>query len=333
MNGADLMTNNGKHLAGCSTAGQATRRPAHLVFGLSALIRQSLLVVVAVFGCAQTLAQQDGKTPLVLVAMAPVYELAQTLVTDTNINVQLVPESPRSMEAQRTVFTRQADRYEDQFKSADAVINIAKIWPGDPFYITARDFNIRVVAIDAAKPWSHELDGVSVANSPVTNGVSPYFWLSPSNIIRILEIVGYDLQKLYPAEATTIKTNLEREKASYVKLKNDLEQRLLEVADPLVYALTDEFVYLTSDIGLFVDGYFVKQDIDWTTEDYANLTAALTRSGVKVVIHKWEPTAEIQKAITDAGATLLVLDSLETTEDFRAGLEQDLDKLLAALGK
>jgi ABC-type Zn uptake system ZnuABC Zn-binding protein ZnuA len=190
-----------------------------------------------------------------------------------------------------------------------------------------------VVAIDAAKPWSHELDGVSVANSPVTSTMSPYFWLSPSNIIRILEIVGYDLQKLYPAEAGTIKANLDQEKASYVRLKNDFEQRFVAVADPLVYALTDEFVYLTSDIGLFVDGYFVKQDIDWTADDYSNLTKALTSSGVKVVIHKWEPTAEIQQAITAAGATLLVLDTLETTDDFRAGLEQDLNALLAALSK
>jgi ABC-type Zn uptake system ZnuABC Zn-binding protein ZnuA len=278
-------------------------------------------------------AQETAAKPLVLVAMAPIYELTQTLLVDTKIDLQLLPESPRSMESQRTVFTRQADRYAEQFKAADAVIGINKIWPGDPFYITARDFNIRVVDIDASKPWSHELDGVSIANSPVTNAVSPYFWLSLSNIIRILEIVGYDLQKLYPADAATIKTNLEREKASYVQLKNDFEQRFINIADPFVYALTDEFVYLTSDIGLFVEGYFVKQDIDWTPEDLRKLTNTLSSSGVKVVIHKWDPTPEIQKAIADAGATLLVLDSLETAEDFRAGLEQDLNALLAALSK
>ncbi|MES2626653.1 MAG: zinc ABC transporter substrate-binding protein [Pseudomonadota bacterium] len=298
---------------------------------ISSRARVAVVFLLAIFCSTPSLAQDKTEKPLVLVAMAPIYQLTQTLLVDTNIDLQLLPDEPRSMESQRTVFTRQADRYAEQFQKADAVIGINKIWPGDPFYITARDFNIRVVDIDASKPWSHELDGVSVANSPVTNTVSPYFWLSPSNIIRILEIVGYDLQKLYPTEATTIKTNLEHEKASYVQLKNDFEQRFINVADPLVYALTDEFVYLTSDIGLFVDNYFVKQDIDWTTEDYTNLTTALSNSGVKVVIHKWEPTAEIQKAITDAGATLLVLDTLETTVDFRAGLEKDLNALLMAL--
>ena len=97
------------------------------------------------------------------------------------------------------------------------------------------------------------------------------------------------------------------------------------------HALADEFVYLTSDVGLFVDDYFVKQDIDWKPEDYTKLTAALKESGVKVVIHKWEPSAEILKAITDAGAELVVLDTLETADDFKAGLQQDLDKLIAAL--
>jgi ABC-type Zn uptake system ZnuABC Zn-binding protein ZnuA len=300
---------------------------------LASIARAILLFILTAFAATQAFAQDTATKPLVLVAMAPIYELTQPLLADTNIELQLLPDSPRSMEAQRTVFTRQAERYAEQFSKADAVISIGKIWPGDPVYITARDYNIRVVNIDASKPWSHELDGVSVANSPVANGVSPYFWLSPSNIIRILEIVGYDLQKLYPDAAGTIKANLEQEKASYVQLKNDFEQRFINVADPFVYALTDEFVYLTSDIGLFVEDYFIKQDIDWTTEDYNNLTTALSGSGVKVVIHKWEPTAEIQKAITDAGATLLVLDTLETTDDFRAGLEQNLNALLAALNQ
>jgi hypothetical protein len=49
-----------------------------------------------------------------------------------------------------------------------------------------------------------------------------------------------------------------------------------------------------------------------------------------VVLHQWDPSAEIKQAIADAGAHLLVLDSLETNADFRQGLQQDLDSLLAA---
>ena len=299
-------------------------------------LKPKFFLVLFLYYCCNSssaLAQDVAAKPLILVAMAPIYQLTQGLLKDTDLDLQLLPESPRSIEAQRTVFTRQAENYAEIFQAADVVISIGKIWPGDPFYTTARDFNVRVVNIDASKPWSHELDGVAVADSPVSHQLSPYFWLSSSNVIRVLEIVGHDLQQLYPAEAATIKQNLVYEKASYVNLKNDFEQRFIEVADPFVFALADEFVYFTSDMGIFVDDYFVKQDIDWTPEDYSKLTTSIKNSGVKVVIHKWQPTAEIQQAITAGGATLVVLDTLETTENFKAGFVKNFDAVLAALLK
>lgn len=270
--------------------------------------------------------------PTVLVSMAPLYSLAKPLLAGTDVALTLVPEDPRSMQAQATLFTRQADRYAEQFKVADAVITMGKIWGGDTLYTAVREVNIRVVDIDASKPWSHELDGVAVAESPATGMVSPYFWLSPSNVIRVLDIVGSDLERLYPLHAGTIAANLEQQKASYLALKNDFERRFVEVSDPVIYALTDQFVYLTSDLGVFVDDYFVKQDIDWTADDYAALTTSLEKAGISVVVHQWEPSAGIKQAITDAGANLLVLDTLETTADFRAGLESNLNALLTAFG-
>jgi ABC-type Zn uptake system ZnuABC Zn-binding protein ZnuA len=288
------------------------------------------LVSLCLAACMSAAAQEPAR-PLVLTAMAPIYQLTLPLLQGTHVDLQLLPEAPRTMAAQSTLFTRQAERYAEVFAKADAVIGIGRLWTADPLFTSARSVNIRVVGIDASKPWSHQLDGVSVANSPATNAVSPYFWLSPSNVIRVLDIVGTDLQRLYPADAPAIKLNMEREKAAYLRLKSDFEQRFSAIDDPFVYALSDEFVYLTSDVGLFVDDYFVKQDIDWTPGDYSKLTAALKESGVKVVIHKWEPSAEIIKAVTDGGAQLVVLDTLETTEDFKGGLQQDLDKLIAAL--
>jgi ABC-type Zn uptake system ZnuABC Zn-binding protein ZnuA len=286
-----------------------------------------LYVLFATSACAQEPLQR----PLVLTAMAPIYQLTLPLLENTNIDLQLLPDSPRTMQSQLTVFTRQAGRYAESFRKADAVIGIGRLWTGDPVYTTAREFNIRIVNIDASKPWSHELDGVAVATSPLTDAVSPYFWLSPSNVIRVLDIVGADLQRLYPTDAGTIRANMDREKASYLQLKSGFEQRFIAIDDPFVYALADEFVYLTSDLGLFVDDYFVKQDIDWTADDYSRLTAAIQSSGVKVVIHKWEPSEAIRASIAGAGAKLVVLDTLETTEDFRGGLQQNLDKLIAAL--
>lgn len=268
--------------------------------------------------------------PLILTSLAPVYELAAPLVESTHLDLQLLPDSPRSMQTHQTLFVRQADRYAEPFSKADAVITIGRLWAADPFYISARQFNPRVVNIDASKPYSHELDGVAVATSPVTGQTSPYFWLSPSNIVRMLDIIGNDLVVLYPADVATLKANLAREQDRYRAMRAAAEARLLEVDDPLVYALTDEFVYLTSDLGLFVADYFVKQDIDWTEADYQHLTQTLRDQGISVVIHKWEPAEPIAAAISAAGARLVVLDTLETTTDFAAGFAANLDRLLGA---
>lgn len=285
-------------------------------------------MLIAALFISSFLANAAYAQPVVLVSLAPIYALTAPLLQGTDVQLKLLPEEPRSMQAQATLFTRQAERFAESFAGADAVITIGKVWTADPLYTAAREVNIRVVNVDASKPWSHELDGVAVANSPASGQVSPYFWLSPSNVIRMLDIIATDLAKLYPDHALTIATNAAREKSSYVQMKSDFERRFIEVDDPVLYALTDEFVYLTSDLGVFVDAYFVKQDIDWTAEDYAALTQRLQDGGIKVVLHKWDPSEEIKKAIAAGGAQLLVLDNLETTADFRAGLNANLSSLV-----
>jgi hypothetical protein len=275
---------------------------------------------------------QADRTATVITALAPLYQLTLPLLQGTSISLQLLPtDGPRSMQAQTTLFTRQAERFAENFRTADAVLGIGRIWPGDPLYTSARQLNIRVVPLDASKPWSHELDGVAVAAAPSTGQPSPYFWLSPANVIRLLDIVGTDLRRLYPQDAALIRSNLEREKAQWLQLKSANERRLLEVDDPVVYALADEFIYLTSDLGLFVDGWFVKQDLDWTEADLAALTTRLQTADIKVVLHKWEPSEAIKAAISAGGAELVVLDTLETTTDFRGGFERNMDLLLEAL--
>lgn len=275
---------------------------------------------------------QPAAEPLVLTALAPLHGLAQPLLANTPIELRQVPEQARPMQAQPTLFTRQAERFAEDFTQADAVIGISQVWRSDPFYITARSFNIRVVHIDAAIPWSHERGGIPVANAPASGGVSPYLWLGLSNVLRLLDNIAWDLQQLYPEYAATIRANLNTQKAEWLQLKADYEQALLAIDDPAVYALAEEFVYLTRDLGLFVGGYFIKQDIDWTEQDLMRLSDTLRNNGIRVVLHKWEPSEAIQAAIRDTGAELVILDTLETSTDFKADFERNLALLLGALG-
>ncbi len=78
-----------------------------------------------------------------------------------------------------------------------------------------------------------------------------------------------------------------------------------------VFSLTDVFPYLTNDLNIHVRGYFLKDDFYWTKEDLVNLKMRLQQDNIKVVIHKWEPKAEIGRATNEAGARLVVLDSMD----------------------
>ena len=125
-------------------------------------------------------------------------------------------------------------------------------------------------------------------------------------------------------------------KWALLNLRSDYQKRLIEAGDDTVFALTGDFVYLTNDMGLYVDGYFIKQDIRWTEADLRNLTNHLTQRGVRVVIHKWLPSDAIQSAVSEAGATLVVLDSgdsgmVEDRQLVADGLQQILRKNLDAV--
>ena len=76
-------------------------------------------------------------------------------------------------------------------------------------------------------------------------------------------------------------------------------------------SLAGEFAYLVADMGLFVDGYFIKQDIEWTEQDLTSLREYIRQKRIGVVIHKWEPSAAIREAIRAGDATLEVLRTAE----------------------
>ncbi len=124
------------------------------------------------------------------------------------------------------------------------------------------------------------------------------------------DIIAHDLEALFPDSAPAIGANLETLKRPLLELRGSYQDKIVAAGADVVFALTSDFVYLTNDMGLFVDGYFIKQDVRWTDKDLAALTKHLRDNGVKIVLHKWQPSEEIQKAAIDAaGAKLVVLDA------------------------
>jgi ABC-type Zn uptake system ZnuABC Zn-binding protein ZnuA len=283
------------------------------------------LAVLLFTACLSALPVQQGRAaeasgPIVLTGIQATYSLTVALTAGTPIQVQNIPADGRQLSLQKDYISRRTEALAPKFAAAAAVVTMTNALPGDPLYRFARNANIRIVDIEAGLPWSLDAPGVALADSPVSNAVwghdpdavesatAPYFWLSLSNAIRMSDNIASDLKALFPESATAIGKNLDSLKRSLLKLRGDYQDQLIEAGD-VVYALTGDFVYLTNDMGLLVDGYFIKQDVRWTKADLAGLTKHLREAHIKVVLHKWMPSDAIQKAITDGGAKLVVLDA------------------------
>jgi ABC-type Zn uptake system ZnuABC Zn-binding protein ZnuA len=264
---------------------------------------------------------QEAAAPLVLTGTQATYSLTTALTRGTPIRVQNVPPDGRQLTLLKDYISRRMDTLGPIFAEAMAVVTLTNALPGDPLYRFARDANIRIVDIEAGIPWSLDAPGVALADTPASNvawgsdpdlaetAVAPYFWLSVSNAIRMGDIIAHDLEALFPDAAAVIAGNLEALKRSLLDLRGEYQDRLIDSGADVVFALTSDFVYLTNDLGLFVDGYFIKQDVRWTEGDLAALTKHLRDNAIEVVIHKWQPSEPIQRAVNAAGARLVVLDA------------------------
>ncbi len=262
----------------------------------------------------------EATGPVVLTGIQATYSIAVALTAGTPITVQNIPADGRELALQKDYIERRMDKLAPTFSSASAVVTMTNALPADPLYRFAREANIRIVNIDAAVPWSLNAPSVALTDSPASNatwgkdadaterGIAPYFWLSVSNAIRMADIVASDLAALFPTSAAAISKNLDTLKRSLLKLRGEYQDRIIEAGSDLVFALTGDFVYLTNDMGLLVDGYFIKQDVRWTKSDLDGLTKHLRDNHIKVVLHRWMPSDAIQAAVNAGGAKLVVLD-------------------------
>ena len=294
---------------------------------------------------------QDASGPLVLTGTQATYSLTVALTTGTPIRVENVPADGRQLSLLKDYIARRMDTLAPTFAEATAVVSLTNALPGDPLYRYAREANIRIVDIEAGVPWSLDAPGVALADLPASNVawgsdtdapetvVAPYFWLSVSNVIRMGDLIARDLEALFPDSGAAIGANLEALKRSLLELRGDYQDRLIETGADVVFALTSDFIYLTNDMGLLVDGYFIKQDVRWTDADLAMLTQHLRDNGVKVVLHKWVPSEAIQKAVRAAGANLVVLDAGDpgvvvdralAADGLQQILRKNLDAIVAA---
>ncbi|WP_240164240.1 metal ABC transporter solute-binding protein, Zn/Mn family [Pseudomonas allii] len=306
-------------------------------------IRPWLALFVLLLGGVPSAFAQEQQP--VLVALPAMYALTSALGEGTHIKVVRVPlDAAVPMESQANALSRLEPAV---FQRAVAVVTLSSLWRADPLYATARRHNLRIVEIDASHSWDSLKPGVAVTRVPANDvpwadarngegGPSPYAWLGPINAMRMSALIAADLARLSPTDAPRIAHNLAALDGRMRRLKADYGDRLLKVPDLRVLSLASEPVYLFGEFGVYVDGWFVRQDIDWTDADRAALTRYLRERDIRVVVHKWAPDARIAQAIEDGGARLLILDSgnpgmlANPANSYEALLSTNLDALLAA---
>jgi len=318
------------------------------VIRMTASVLASVIALVFLLG-GPVVAQQSD--PLVLTSLQSTYSLTSALAQNTNIRVENAPMDGARMAAQeRALFDADLDSL---FGSADAVVTIARVWRDDRLYQAARARNIRIVPIDAARPWDEGAAPVGLRNRPCsemrgtendqcTDELSPFVWLSIANGVRMAENVAADLARLAPGEAEKIQLNLAALVGQLRALKSEYDNRFVLLPDPRVFALADEFVYLFGEMGVFVDGTFTKEDVRWTEDDLLAFENYLAASGPTVVVHKWEPSQPILDVMTRAGGKLVILDpgdpGLELDDrldpdGYLTILRSNFDTLLTALSE
>lgn len=311
-----------------------------------------LTVLLATISLQQSAGAADAAQPVVLTGTQATYSLTVALAGGTPIQVQNVPADGRQLALLKDYIERRKESLKPTFAAATAVVTLTNALPGDPLYRFARDANIRIVDIEAGLPWSLDAPGVALADAPSSTAewggdkaetaVAPYFWLSLSNSIRMGDIIAHDLEALFPDSAATIAMNLEQLKRTLLEMRGSYQDKIVASGADVVFALTGDFVYLTNDMGLFVDGYFIKQDLRWTEADLASLTKHLREHDIKIVLHEWEPSEAIQNAIRAAGAKLVVLDGGDpgvvvdralVKDGLQQLLRKNLDAIVAAGGE
>ena len=271
---------------------------------------------------------------IVITSIQPLYSLTSYLTKGTDIKVYTPFGSETSM-----TMSKEAIREEgfdlSVAKKAQAVVDIAKVWPEDVIYGKARMNKINIVEIDASYPYDEKM--TTIFFSDYSNGnVNPYIWTGSKNLVRMVNIISRDLIRLYPQNKAKIEKNVNKFTNDLLKIENEANEKLLSVDNPSVISLSENLQYFLNDMNIFAE--YVDYD-SITAENVANL---IKDKGIKVVVSdRWLKKNDI-KALKDAGGEFVIINTLDIPMDkdgkmdpeaILKAFKENTDNLIEALKK
>ena len=271
---------------------------------------------------------------IVITSIQPLYSLTSYLTKGTDIKVYTPFGSDISM-----TMSKEAIR-EEGFdlsiaKKAQAVVDIARIWSEDVIYGKARMNKINIVEIDASHPYDEKM--TTLFFSDYSNGkVNPYIWTGSKNLVRMVNIIGRDLIRLYPNNKAKIEKNITKFTADLLKIENEANEKLLAVGEAEVISLSENLQYFLNDMNIYTEY------VDYDSVNAQNIVKLIKDKGMKVVVSDRWLKKDAIKALKDAGGEFVVINTLDIPVDKDGKMDPDAilktfkentDNLIEALKK
>ena len=271
---------------------------------------------------------------IVITSIQPLYSLTSYLTKGTDIKVYTPFGSDTSM-----TMSKEAIREEgfdlSVAKKAQAVVDIAKVWPEDVIYGKARMNKINIVEIDASYPYDEKM--TTIFFSDYSNGnVNPYIWTGSKNLVRMVNIISRDLIRLYPQNKAKIEKNVNKFTNDLLKIENEANEKLLSVDNPSVISLSENLQYFLNDMNIYAEY------VDYDSVNAENIATLIRDKGIKVVISDRWLKKNVIKALKDAGGEFVIINTLDIPMDkdgkmdpeaILKAFKENTDNLIEALKK
>ena len=271
---------------------------------------------------------------IVITSIQPLYSLTSYLTKGTDIKVYTPFGSDISM-----TMSKEAIR-EEGFnlavaKKAQAVVDIARIWPEDVIYGKARMSKINIVEIDASHPYDEKM--TTLFFSDYSNGkVNPYIWMGSKNLVRMVNIIARDLIKLYPQNKAKIEKNITKFTADLLKIENEANEKLLAVGEAEVISLSENLQYFLNDMNIYTEY------VDYDSVNAQNIVKLIKDKGIKVIVSDRWLKKDAIKALKEAGGEFVIINTLDIPMDkdgkmdpeaILKAFKENTDNLIEALKK
>ena len=284
-----------------------------------------LMLIVGSFSFAEN---------IVITSIQPLYSLTSYLTKGTDIKVYTPFGSDVSMPMSKDSI-REAGFDLAIAKKAQAVVDIAKVWPEDVIYGKARMNKINIVEIDASHPYDEKM--TTIFFSDYSNGkVNPYIWMGSKNLVRMVNIIGRDLIRLYPKNKAKIEKNITKFTADLLKIENEANEKLLSVGNAEVISLSENLQYFLNDMNIYTEY------VDYDSITAENVAKLIKDKGIKVVVSDRWLKKNVIKALKDAGGEFVIINTLDIPMDkdgkmdpeaILKGFKENTDNLIEALSK